>query len=411
MRGSEALVRIQRLQFEDKPAAEALLLDVIGRLFPDLGVTGLELRPQATSLNSFNGFLTASDGRRLFFKTHVEQDSAISEYYNAALLADAAYPVIRPLYSSTRDGQQLLVYPIIHDPPVFDVARDIERRQNFGGELARALGDAQAAEDRALYERYCDSLSYVGAETHKSAPIHQLFWHRLTGGRFDRFYGVDVQVHVPGMTVDAATLLSRRWVINGHEFTATLQELVTRAIAMLNPAQSGPSIIGHGDAHNGNVFYSAGGLTYFDPAFAGRHDPLLDLVKPLYHNAYAMWMYFPDEEAQTLQIHLDVTGDTWIVTHNYSLNPLRAMFWSSKIEHCLRPIVHRLHAEGSLSPRWAERLRLALMCCPLLTMNLTTFRPEIALLGLSHCVEFGSETADGASRLDRLLAEISDDLR
>lgn len=408
---SGALLRIQHLQFTDKRAAEVLLLEVIGRLFPDLGVTDLELRPQATSLNSFNGFLTTADGRHLFFKTHVEQDSAISEYYNAALLADAAYPVIRPLYSSTRDGQQLLVYPIISDPPVFDIARDIERRRDFGGELARNMGVAQAAEDRALFQRYCNSLAHADADTHKRAPIHQLFWHRLTGGRFDRFYGEDVQVHVPGLTLDTAALMSRRWVINGHEFTLTLREMVANAVALLDPAQSGPSIVGHGDAHNGNVFYSAAGLTYFDPAFAGRHDPLLDLVKPLYHNAHAMWMYFPEEEVQTLQISLEISGDTWIVTHNYDLNPLREMFWASKVEHCLRPMVHRLHAQGNLPQRWTDRLRLALMCCPLLTMNVTSFLPEITLLGLAHCVEFGSAAADRGSRLDRLLADIGSDLR
>lgn len=387
------------------------MLEVIGRLFPDLGVMDLELRPQATSLNSFNGFLTTADGRRLFFKTHVEQDSAISEYYNAALLADAAYPIVQPLYSSTRDGQQLLVYPIINDSPVFDIARDIERRRDFGGEMARALGEAQSLEDRALYQRYCDTLSYSDAETHRKAPIHQLFWHRLTGGRFDRFYGEGAQFRVPGLTTDSTTVMTRRWVVNGHEFAATLQELVATAVALLDPAQDGPSVVGHGDAHNGNVFYSAEGLTYFDPAFAGRHDPLFDLVKPLYHNAHAMWMYFPDEEAETLQIRLEVSGDKWIVTHNYDLNPLREMFWQSKVEHCLRPIIGRLRAQGALSRNWADRLRLALMCCPLLTMNLTTFRPEIALLGLTHCVEFGSATGDRGSRLDRLLADLTADLR
>ena len=70
--------------------------------------------------------------------------------------------------------------------------------------------------------------------------------------------------------------------------------MIARAKFLLEPAQSGPAVVGHGDAHNGNLFLREAGMVYFDPAFAGRHDPLLDLVKPLYHNVHAMWMYFPD---------------------------------------------------------------------------------------------------------------------
>lgn len=411
MEKTGALFHVQRLQFTDKPAAEALLLNIVRRLFPELDVSALELRPQATSLNSFNGFLTTRDGNRLFFKTHVEQDSAVSEYYNAALLADAGYPVIQPLYSSTRDGQQLLVYPVITDPPVFDIARQIERSQEYTGEFAQALRTAQTNEDRRLFERYRATLCDLDAESHTRAPIHQLFWHRLTGGRFDRFYGQGARFAIGGFDLDATTVFSRRWVINGQEFPKSIQELVLLAVKLLDPAQPGPAIVGHGDAHNGNVFYAETGLTYFDPAFAGRHDPLLDLVKPLYHNVHAMWMYFPDEEAEELEIDLKFSGDAWIVTHNYGMNPIREMFWSSKVEHCLRPLTQMLQSRDMLSAHWAQRFRLALMCCPLLTMNLTAFRPEIALLGLAHCVEFGCESASGETLLDRLLSDIAAELR
>ena len=81
------LYRIQRLQFEAKADAEALLAAFVNETFPTLKVVSVQLRPQATSLNSFNGFLTLADRSQLFFKTHVEQDNVISEYYNAEMLA------------------------------------------------------------------------------------------------------------------------------------------------------------------------------------------------------------------------------------------------------------------------------------------------------------------------------------
>ena len=86
----------------------------------------VELRPLAVSLNSFNGFMTLTDGTRLFYKTHTEPDSVIDEYYNTTTLADAGYPVIKPLYSSTEWGKQLLIYEVIEDSSVFDVAWAIE---------------------------------------------------------------------------------------------------------------------------------------------------------------------------------------------------------------------------------------------------------------------------------------------
>ena len=121
-----------------------------------LDVVSVELRPLAVSLNSFNGFLRLADGRRLFFKTHTEPDSVIGEYYNAATLAEAGYPVLQPLFSSTEAGRQLLIYEVVEDPSVFDVAWTIE---NGDPTLLETLTVAQHDADRALAEIYRDTLA------------------------------------------------------------------------------------------------------------------------------------------------------------------------------------------------------------------------------------------------------------
>ena len=109
------LQNIQQLQFDNRQEAENLLRDFIADTF-QINVAIVELRPLAISLNSFNGFLTLADGTRLFFKTHTETDNIINEYYNAAQLAEAGYPIIKPLMSSTQAGKQLLVYEVIESP-------------------------------------------------------------------------------------------------------------------------------------------------------------------------------------------------------------------------------------------------------------------------------------------------------
>ncbi|RMG83336.1 MAG: hypothetical protein D6712_13150, partial [Chloroflexi bacterium] len=70
----DILQQIQQMQFTDRSGAEALLLSFIRENF-DFDVVAIELRPQAISLNSFNGFMTLRDGQRYFFKTHTESDT------------------------------------------------------------------------------------------------------------------------------------------------------------------------------------------------------------------------------------------------------------------------------------------------------------------------------------------------
>lgn len=401
----DLLHTIQRLQFNDRSKAESLLLDFIRETFPGLDITALELRPQAVSLNSFNGFLMLADGGKLFFKTHVEQDNVIGEYYNAKMLAESGYPVIQPLYSSTRSGQQLVIYEVVTDPSVFDVARAVETGKS---DLFTALTTAQQHSDDQLFEVYTKTSADQTSEEAASAPIHQLFYHRLTGGRLERFYGDETQIQLPAGTFTLADVRQVRWAINGCEYKESLNQIIERAICLLHPAQAGPSVIGHGDAHNGNVFFNpATRLTYFDPAFAGRHHPLLDLTKPLFHNVFAMWMYFPAEERDSLRISLKMDGDVWQVEHNYALNPLREMFLISKIERVLIPILRRLKAANQLRPDWREYLKAALFCCPFLTLDLKRFPPEIALLGLTMTVQMGAESENVRSRIDSELDRVT----
>jgi hypothetical protein len=404
---SDVLSEIQRTQFTDRARAEQMLLEFMRKTLA-LDVATVELRPLAVSLNSFNGFLTLADGKRLFFKTHTEPDSVIGEYYNAASLAEAGYPVIQPVYASTEAGRQLLVYEVVEDPSVFDVAWQIE---NGDATLLDDLTAAQHESDRQLAEIYVATLRNDDP-ARATAAVHQLFYHRLTGPRYQQFYGDTTTVKLPMGTLSVNELMGLRWRINGQEYATSLGELVTRSIELLTPSPSGPSIVGHGDAHNGNVFLQSQPyrLVYFDPAFAGRHDPLLDLTKPLFHNVFAMWMYFPDEMHRRLTISGRLESGTIVVEHDHRLIPVRRMFFESKVRHTLTPVVVELARRGWLSDRWREQLKASLLCCPLLTMNLTDaerFPPEISLLGLAYAVEMGGESLGVRSVIDQALDEVA----
>jgi len=393
------LRHIQTLQYHDRTAAEGLLRSFINELFPALDVRAVELRPSAVSLNSFNGYLTLADGGQLFFKTHVEPDSVIGEYYNAALLANAGYPVIRPRYASTEYGKQFLIYERIESPSVFDVARQLETGTTPAWPYDRLVTAQHAADDR-LIEIYRDTLAEQSAEEAERAPVHQLFHHRLTRGRYATFYETSDNFVVRS--------LDKRWIINGRRYRSTLRALIARE-SVIRPDRPGPSVIGHGDAHNGNVFASDSGLIYFDPAFAGRHNPFLDLAKPLFHNVFASWMYHPLDhpQAQTLMVQCD--DDQIIIDYDETLPDIRRQFFASKVERVLAPLVIELRRRAQLPADWRLYLKEALFCCPLLTMNLADrnrFPEPTAWLGLAYAVQMGAESSDGRGMLDGALDEI-----
>ncbi len=175
----------------------------------------------------------------------------------------------------------------------------------------------------------------------------------------------------------------------------TLGELIERARVVLEPAQDALTVIGHGDAHYGNVFLeNRRRFLYFDPAFAGRHSPLLDIIKPLFHNVFATWMYFPDSIVRDLQLTVSRHGNNITVGHNYMLAPIRQAILQTKVEYLLKPLIILMRKRDMGPVYWREALQLAMMCCPLLTVNLLDQErtpPPICWLGLLFSVQIGNQ--------------------
>ena len=406
LKSMDSLATIQQLQFSDLAKAERLLRNWFARHM-HLAVESVTLTPKAVSLNSFNGFYR-QNGQEYFFKTHVEEQGTIEEYYHAELLRLAGYNIVRPLQALHEEGRQMVIYPVIRWPVMFDLMHAVETKTSTEVTQETLL----AAEERececllALYER---TLAHSSASENAHAPIHQLFWHRLAGERLKSFY-VGKQIPFPqtkgthGLreSISFEELLSCNWTISGSLLgnttpKLTLGELIPRAITMLHPEQEAATVIGHGDAHFGNVFLESGqdddSYLYFDPAFAGRHSPWLDVVKPLFHNIFATWMYFPQEVARDLQLNVHRQGTELVVTHNYTLTPLRQALLEIKRRSLLVPLREMLRSRNALDVQWMDTLRFALLCCPLLTVNLLDEKrmsPTISWLGLSLAVEMGN---------------------
>jgi phosphoglycolate phosphatase-like HAD superfamily hydrolase len=422
----ENLATIQKLQFERREVAEKLLRLWFARQM-DLAVESIRLVPRAVSLNSFNGFYTSA-GEEYFFKTHVEAHGVLDEYYHAELLDNAGYNVVRPLRLLREKERQMVIYPVVKWPVMFDLMRALETGQELpSGITEETLLEAERAECQHLLEIY--ARTFQKEQDSSAAPIHQLFWYRLAGERFAAFYtgkAIPLPAQNSPDTLIFEQILQARWIINGVEQKRTLGELVSLGRSVLDPKRTTATVVGHGDAHFGNVFlaqeagamqHAQGALLhtqendlsvngapalasgavyrylYFDPAFAGRHSPLLDVVKPLFHNIFAMWMYFPREVARDLDLCVKLENERIIVEHNYRLTPVRRALLRTKQHYLLEPLLAWLREERALPADWREILNLALMCCPLLTVNLFDQEkrpPEIGWLGLAQAVQLGN---------------------
>ncbi len=393
----QELIKIQKLQFSDKEMAEHMVRDWFA-CYLKLNVDSVRLVPKAVSLNSFNGFYTV-DGEEYFFKTHVEEMGVGQEYYDAHVMHQAGYNIVLPIRSIQKYGQQMVIYPVIHWPEMFNLMRAYETGSDTNGVTMEQLVAAEQYECKRLLEIYDTTLKFSPAQENAQAKIYQLFWHRLAGERLQNFY-IGEQVSLPRLdrrSVPFVDLLSYRWVVNGKPISLngelpTLGMLIEQGKRVLNPGRDFWTVVGHGDAHFGNVFLEEGKrYLYFDPAFAGRHSPLLDIVKPFFHNVFAMWMYFGPDVARELQISVDLRGEVVYVEHNYDLPPIRQAMLETKQKLLLKPLIELMRKHGALPEDWREILRSALLCCPLLTIDMLKRLPvSVCWLGLSQVMEMGT---------------------
>lgn len=417
-----ALLNIQKLQFSDKASAEKLMLAFL-KENEDSAIVRVELTPKPESLNSINGFITYDNGERVFFKTHVEENEQISEYYNAEMLAKAGYPVVSARQITHRPGKQIALYEIVSSPTLFALLKAEEDKLIAGegtGPISDKLVKAQEKLDCRVFEIYKNTLSQITADEHSRAPIHQLFSHRLAEeGRFGLFYK-NKTVRSDNQLINFEQLANLHWRVNGVLYHDTIADIVERSRRLLKAIAS-PSIIGHGDAHNGNIFVDPdhSELKMFDPAFAGKHDPLLDIIKPLFHNIFARWMYFPEQVSREIHLEFQIHQSEIKVNHNFFPSSLRLQFLKSRLQNVLLPTLDLLKSKGCLHDEWTAYMRSALFCCPFLTVNLLAeYKQEgtlserypllIKILGLALAVSFGSLSHESESELSRLIDGIFD---
>lgn len=415
-------------------AEAAQLLDQFIAAKFSLSVQDLQIRDDTLSLNSINGTFQTADGRKLFFKFHMEEsEETVSEYYRAELLDAAGYPVETPCFVSKEVGEQILIYPFKDSERLADMCRRLEHAA--GSSEFSALVAGQQELDTLCAERCIATMHPATPRELEQEPLLQLFYWRLVdkdpngiiipGGRLKRYYWNSVCTFPEAIQLPYPDLAARTWCINGLRYPLTLATAFAQAQTMLAPDYytSYTGCTAHGDAHNGNVWVNKDtqgkiSLSWFDPAFAGAHIPvLLAEVKALFHNIFAHpdWLYDSSKADADLVVRCSLEPGEIFVTHNWRLSALRKAFLDSKRDNFWLPVLSKLKATGDLPSDWEAYVRSALFCCPTLVMNLCAgmgssqndHTPQTSLLGFSLAIMLGCSPESGADYVSDFFKEIN----
>lgn len=409
---TQTLAEIVRAAKTAPEQTEPLVQALLQEIFPALGaLQDCRInRGSKVSLNSVNGTFAAG-GKDYFFKFHAEegeqQSLQAAEYYRAQLLQQQGWPVVQPVIASTVPGRQCVVYDKIAAPTAYDLTAQLDAQFLQHGEYDTALLQRVLQAETAYLQRttavILQSLQPPGQTPEsEQSPLHQLFSHRLTGvngatPRLDLFYSGQSVTLPDGSTIPFVELAARRWVINGVTMPSTLNAIIAQAQRRLAPAVAAqqPSVIGHGDDHNGNKFLIGDAFVAFDPAFAGRHPALLAPVKATLHNCllHPFWYYEPEQVHDQLQVTCTVQDENITVTHNATRilrSPLRQALLALHREHVWQPLRAALQTQGWLPADAADYLRCAAFCCPFLAVNMLDTKrapqPQLSVFNLAQCV-------------------------
>jgi hypothetical protein len=425
----KSLFEISQLAKRNPEEAKTFIQDFIKKHF-SLCVLDININDSSVSLNSVNGFFRDSQNNEYFYKFHTEEGEAenVSEYYRAGILEKAGFPVILPLYQSSKTGEQFLVYPKITAPTFFDVLHDIDTKYIQNGKYDEKQLHSILEAEKSICNKCIDIAQKTLRQAHSekvcSETIWQLFYRRLVSQantpRLDMYYKGKQIYLSDDKKISFDELSQYHWIINGNQFKQTLQEIIDSAKDLMDPLSSDiwPVVTAHGDDHNGNKFYfseESPMLRYFDPAFAGDNIPaLLAFVKTTYHDCFAhpLWFYNPKEAEKYMNIDFRISNGKIIVKHNYDLpsaSLIRAELLDIKFTYLWKPLFSLLRKEKMLPKNAKDFVKKALFCCPFLCLNLIDqerFIPKQSIFALSRAVEMGSESYTNGNLIDSYLDEL-----
>lgn len=118
----------------------------------------------------------------------------------------------------------------------------------------------------------------ISTKNYLSSKTNSLFYKRINGERFDLFYKDSPN--------NISKYFDKKIILNGTPFEQSINDIFTqikKKYKSLNKDKSLPGILGHGDAHHGNIIVN-GKIYFIDNEYAGYMPAFMELAKPYYND-------------------------------------------------------------------------------------------------------------------------------
>ena len=141
--------------------------------------------------------------------------------------------------------------------------------------------------ERKLSRLHSLCLKKINYNQYLKARTNKLFYKRFIGKRFHDFYCSHDNV---------SSLFDRKFYINGRRMSATINQLIAdlKNKYKNNELERVPVIMGHGDAHHGNILVNDD-IWFIDNEYAGYVTPFMEVAKP-YYNDFIGSLFFHNQK-------------------------------------------------------------------------------------------------------------------
>lgn len=126
-----------------------------------------------------------------------------------------------------------------------------------------------------------------------------LFYQRINGERYKTFYQTTPN--------NISRYFNKKITINNHNFSQTIDEVFNQIrnkyISYKDTNPSLTAILGHGDAHHGNIIVNDK-ICFIDNEYVGYIPPFMELAKP-YYNDFVGTLFFHYNDLLSEYFHID----------------------------------------------------------------------------------------------------------
>lgn len=268
-----------------------------------------------------------------------------------------------------KSGDKWIIFEYVHGFLMSE--KFIALKDNKESRDLFAYEELKEKELRKLHSHKAKRISY---QEYINTRANQLFYHRLTGNKYNKFYG-------PGRS-NISSLFDRVISVNGNKLPLTINQIISNIKEKYNTTKTKKvlAIKGHGDAHHGNIIINDK-IWFIDNEYSDHITPFMELAKPYYNDLIGV-LFFHDPVTlnKFFKITKYVEKDGEIIINMDIPKKIVNFLEITKIKLLARKDTIKRDSEDFLS------LNDYLVLCHILTKNPNNYSPKVQKLFIVFAV-------------------------